>query len=103
MSTTTASDQAPRSTSRAADPYDMSAILAQNWWLIALRGLVGVIFGLLALILPVATILALVLLLSAYMIVDGVFSIAAAVRVAREGDRWGPLALQGIVSLAVGV
>jgi uncharacterized membrane protein HdeD (DUF308 family) len=103
MSTTTANDQAPRSTSRFTDANDLNAILARNWWLIALRGLLGVIFGLVALILPFATILALVLLFSAYMIVDGVFSIAAAVRVARQGDRWGLLALQGVASLAAGV
>jgi uncharacterized membrane protein HdeD (DUF308 family) len=81
----------------------LNAILVRNWWLIALRGLVGVIFGLVALILPFATILALVLLFSAYMIVDGVFSVAAAIRVARQGDRWGMLALQALASLAAGV
>jgi uncharacterized membrane protein HdeD (DUF308 family) len=103
MSSTIASNQAPGSTSRVIDANDLNAILARNWWLIALRGLLGVIFGLVALILPFATILALVLLFSAYMIVDGVFSIAAAVRVARQRDRWGLLALQGVASLAAGV
>src|ERR1700704_5476638 len=103
MSTTMAGDQAPGSTSRTADANDLNAILARNWWLVALRGLLGAIFGLIALILPFATILALVLLFSAYMIVDGVFSIAAAVRVARHGDRWGLLALQGAASFAAGV
>jgi uncharacterized membrane protein HdeD (DUF308 family) len=103
MSTTVARDQAAGSASRFADANDMNAILVRNWWLIALRGLIGVIFGLVALILPFATILALVLLFSAYMIVDGVFSIAAAVRVARHGDRWGLLALQGAASFAAGV
>jgi uncharacterized membrane protein HdeD (DUF308 family) len=81
----------------------MNQILARNWWLIALRGFTGVIFGLCALILPFATLLALVLLFSAYMIVDGIFSIAAAIRAARRHDRWGSLALQGVASLAAGV
>src|SRR6266850_8364906 len=103
MSTTVASDQAAGSASRFADANDMNAILVRNWWLIALRGLIGVIFGLVALILPFATILALVLLFSAYMIVDGMFSIAAAVRAASRHERWGSLALQGIASLAAGV
>jgi uncharacterized membrane protein HdeD (DUF308 family) len=103
MNTTMVSDQARGSASRVVDANDMNAILVRNWWLIALRGLVGVLFGLVALVLPFATILALVLLFSAYMIVDGVFSIIAAVRVARHGDRWGLLALQGVASLAAGV
>jgi uncharacterized membrane protein HdeD (DUF308 family) len=81
----------------------MNQILARNWWLIALRGVTGLIFGLCALILPFATLLALVLLFSAYMIVDGIFSIAAAIRAARRHDRWGSWALQGVASLAAGV
>lgn len=103
MSSTTAGSPSPGATSRAAAAHDMNAILARNWWLIALRGLIGVIFGLAALILPFATILALVLLFSAYMIVDGAFSIAAAVRASQQHDRWGLLALQGVASLAAGV
>jgi hypothetical protein len=79
MSSTMAGDQSSGSTFRTPDANDMNAILVRNWWLFALRGLVGVSFGLVALILPFATILALVLLFSAYMIVDGMFSIAAAV------------------------
>jgi uncharacterized membrane protein HdeD (DUF308 family) len=81
----------------------MNVNLERNWWLVALRGLAGVLFGLVALILPFATILALVLLFSAYMIVDGVFSIVAAIRAARRRDRWGLLTLQGVASLAAGV
>jgi uncharacterized membrane protein HdeD (DUF308 family) len=103
MSTTTAGDRARGAGSPALDANDMNAMLVANWWLIGLRGLLGVIFGLIALVLPFATILALVLLFSAYMIVDGVFSIAAAVRASQQHERWGILAWQGIASLAAGV
>ena len=103
MSTTTARDPSPGSPYSRMAANDTSRIWARNWWLIALRGLAGVIFGLVALVLPFATILALVLLFSAYMIVDGVFSIAAAVRAANRHERWGSLALQAIASLAAGV
>ncbi len=50
----------------------MSALLAQNWWAIALRGVFAIIFGIVALLMPGATMLALVLLFAAYMLVDGV-------------------------------
>jgi uncharacterized membrane protein HdeD (DUF308 family) len=43
----------------------LGAALAHNWWLITLR---GVLLGIIALIMPVATILALVLLFSAYSV-----------------------------------
>ena len=49
----------------------MSAVLAQNWWLMALRGVFAVLFGLIALFAPGAALLSLALLFSAYMLVDG--------------------------------
>jgi uncharacterized membrane protein HdeD (DUF308 family) len=67
------------------------------------RGVFAVLFGLLALFVPGATILSLVLFFSAYMLVDGVFGIVAAVRAARQGERWGLLILEGILNIVVGV
>ncbi len=81
----------------------MSAALAQNWWLIALRGLLAIMIGVIAFAAPVAAMLSLVLLFSAYMLVDGVFAIVAAVRAARQHERWALLVLEGIVSIAVAV
>jgi uncharacterized membrane protein HdeD (DUF308 family) len=81
----------------------MCALLAQNWWAVALRGVFAVLFGLIALVVPGATILSLVLFFSAYMLVDGVFGIVAAVRAARQGERWGLLILEGIANIVVGV
>ncbi len=77
----------------------MSAVLAQNWWAIAIRGVLGIVFGLIALFLPGVTILSLVLVFSAYTLVDGIFAIIAAVGSAREHERWGLLALEGIVNI----
>jgi uncharacterized membrane protein HdeD (DUF308 family) len=63
----------------------------------------AIIFGLIALFLPGATILSLVLLFSAYMLVDGIFAIVSAVRAAHGNRRWGMLLLEGIVDIATGV
>src|SRR4029077_20580994 len=81
----------------------MSAALARNWWLIALRGVLGILFGIVAFVIPGATILSLVLVFSAYMLVDGVFAIAAAVRAARAHERWSLLVLEGVANIACGV
>jgi uncharacterized membrane protein HdeD (DUF308 family) len=70
--------------------------------LVALRGVLAVIFGIIALLMPVATVLALVLLFSAYMLVDGGFAIVSAIRAARRHENWGLLLLQGLASLATG-
>ncbi len=80
----------------------MSALLAQNWWVIALRGVFAILFGLIALFMPGVTILALVLLFAAYMLVDGVLAIVAAVRAARRHERWGWMILEGVVDLIAG-
>jgi uncharacterized membrane protein HdeD (DUF308 family) len=103
MTTTTGNAEDRRSAAFGTAPNTLTAALARNWWLIALRGVLGVVFGLLALILPFATILALVLLFSAYMLVDGVFAIYAAVRAAQQRESWGFLAFQGAASIVTAV
>jgi uncharacterized membrane protein HdeD (DUF308 family) len=77
--------------------------LVQNWWLFTLRGVLGIIFGILALIFPGPTIVSLVLLFSAYMLVDGIFGIISAVRaIRRKEDRWGLLIFEGLLDIATG-
>ena len=75
------------------------ATLAGNWWAIAIRGALGILFGLIALFQPGTTILSLVLLFGAYALADGVFGIVSAVRAARHGQRWSLLVLDGLVSI----
>jgi len=81
----------------------MHRILEQNWWVIALRGVLGLLFGLVALFFPGVTILSLVLLFSAYMLVDGAFSIAGAIRAMGRNERWGWLMLNGIWSILTAI
>jgi uncharacterized membrane protein HdeD (DUF308 family) len=78
----------------------MIAVLAKNWWAVGIRGVLGILLGLIALFLPGATMLSLVLVFAAYAFVDGVFAIVSAVRAARERERWGYLLLEGIVDIA---
>ena len=51
--------------------------LSRSWWILAVRGAAAVIFGLLALIWPQITLLALVLVFGAYAFIDGVFALVA--------------------------
>ena len=81
----------------------MSAVLARNWWLIALRGAFAILFGIIALIAPGATLLTLVIFFSAYMLVDGITEIVAAVRAAERHERWGYLLAAGAINILVGV
>jgi uncharacterized membrane protein HdeD (DUF308 family) len=81
----------------------MSTLLAQNWWAVALRGVFAILFALIALFWPGATILSLVLFFSAYMLVDGILGIVAAARAASNNQRWGLLVLEGVLNILVGV
>ena len=53
----------------------LSEVLAERWWVVGLRGIFGIAFGLICLLVPAAAILVFVLLFSAYMLVDGVLGI----------------------------
>ncbi|WP_445502575.1 HdeD family acid-resistance protein [Microvirga sp. G4-2] len=81
----------------------MSALLARNWWAVALRGVFAIIFALIAFFWPDATILSFVLFFSAYMLVDGVFGIVAGIRAASQHERWGLLILEGVLNILVGL
>jgi uncharacterized membrane protein HdeD (DUF308 family) len=79
------------------------ADLARNWWAVALRGALAVLFGLVAFIWPGITLGALVLLFGAYALVDGIFAFVAAFRAADRGRQWWPFVLEGLVGVAAGV
>jgi len=78
-------------------------VLARNWWALVLRGLAAILFGVLAFAWPGITLFVLVLIFGAYMLVDGIFAIVAAVRAAGEEDRWWLLLVQGILGVLAGL
>ncbi len=81
----------------------MSHYLYENRWLIGLRGLLAVIFGVLAFIWPGLTALVLVFFFAAYAILDGILTIAASLRNRHVNDRWWVILLEGLVDIAAGV
>lgn len=80
----------------------MAVILSRNWWALFLRGLVALLFGLLAFVWPGITLAVLVLLFGAYVLVDGVFAIIAALKAPKGSERWWMLLLEGIVGVIIG-
>ena len=81
----------------------LSEVLADSWWAVGLRGVLGILFGLICLLTPGIALGAFVILFSAYMLVDGVFAIISGIKAARSGERWGLLILEGIVDIAAGL
>src|ERR1700730_5545020 len=74
--------------------------LAANWWALALRGLVSVLFGLLTFFLPGITLAILVLLFGAYALVDGVFNFIAFFQV--RSHHWA-LLVEGFIGIIAGL
>lgn len=77
--------------------------LVRNWWMMAIRGVLAMAFGVSLVIWPGLTLSIVVLLFGIYALLDGAWSIAAGMRAsARLGDVW-PVILEGVVSVALGI
>jgi uncharacterized membrane protein HdeD (DUF308 family) len=75
----------------------MLETLARYWWVVAVRGVAAVLFGLMAVIWPAITVTVLVLLFGAYALVDGVLALATAIFGGRSAEGRRPwLALEGV-------
>src|SRR5438132_28539 len=77
--------------------------LRRNWWLLALRGLAAVIFGVLAFAWPGATLITLVWLFGAFALVNGILSLAVAVKAPKGYPRFGSLILGGLLGILAGL
>lgn len=75
---------------------------SSNWWALAVRGVVAVLFGLVALIWPGLTLAVLIVFFGAYVVVDGIFAIVAGLR-AGSGTRKSLLLAEGALGILVGL
>ncbi len=102
----------------------MVRALAKNWWLLLLRGIAAIIFGVLAFAWPGLTLLTLILFYGAFALVDGVPGLSAlvllffiagwaiatgvlqiigAIQLRKEIDNEWLLILGGVISVLFGV
>lgn len=72
----------------------------RDWWLLAIRGVAAILFGLAAFVWPGLTLEFLVLLFGVYVLVDGVLSIAAFIR---RGSQSLSMLFKGIAGIVAGV
>jgi uncharacterized membrane protein HdeD (DUF308 family) len=79
----------------------MLDILTQKWWAVALRGIVAIVFGIVALMFPGITLVSLTLVFGAYALVDGVLTIVGAF--GRRGREVSWYVLEGTIGIAVGL
>ena len=79
------------------------AQLARSWWVFVLRGVVAILFGVLAFVRPGTTLEALVLLFAFWALFDGVFSLISSIGAAEAHEPWWPLVLIGLLGIAAGL
>jgi uncharacterized membrane protein HdeD (DUF308 family) len=77
--------------------------LLPRWWMLVIRGVAAIGFGLVTLAVPNASLFALVMLWGAYALVNGVFSMTLAAARGRAGLRWGFWLFEGLVSVGAAV
>ncbi|HSC26368.1 MAG TPA: HdeD family acid-resistance protein [Vicinamibacterales bacterium] len=83
--------------------HTFASLVSQYWWTLVLRGLVAILFGILAFVWPGVTLSVLVLLFGAYALVDGIAAVMMGVREYGDRERWWATMLAGIAGVAAGI
>jgi uncharacterized membrane protein HdeD (DUF308 family) len=81
----------------------MNETLVNSWWVLAMRGVIAIAFGVFALMLPSITLLSFVVLFSAFAIFGGAAWATAAFHNRRTDEHWWVLLLAGILSIGAGI
>ena len=76
-----------------------SKVARTYWWLVLIRGIVAILFGIAAIAWPALTILILVYLFGAYILVDGIIAVVLAFQERRVYSRWWLILLGGIAGI----
>jgi len=87
-----------------ASTSDPLATLAKGiWWLILIRGILAIAFGVIALIAPGAALTAVAIVFGAYALIDGIATVMHGIRVRKTNPRWGWLVAEGVLSGIAGL
>lgn len=81
----------------------MAEVLARYWWVVLIRGLAAIAFGVLAFVSPGITLASLILVFGAFALVDGIFSLLAAFSGRKVDEDWWLGALRGVLGIGIGV
>jgi uncharacterized membrane protein HdeD (DUF308 family) len=83
----------------------MLGIIAQGWWMLLIRGVAAIAFGLLTFFWPAITLFVLIILFAAHAVVDGAMAIALGLQLRKQVDAtpWLLITLMGVISVAAGV
>jgi uncharacterized membrane protein HdeD (DUF308 family) len=80
-----------------------TSFLRRSWWLLLLRGLAAIAFGVILWVQPGISLAALVLLFGAYCMADGIFAVWTAIAGAKDSEQWWLLLLVGLLGIGIGI
>lgn len=78
-------------------------LLAKSWWMLLLRGISAIVFGLLLWLQPQNSLATIILFLAVYTSVDGLLGILTALSQRREEEYWWAMLFWGFMGIGVGV
>jgi uncharacterized membrane protein HdeD (DUF308 family) len=81
----------------------MIETLKRHWWVPVIRGIAAIVFGVIAFTHPVMAIATLVLFFGAWVLIDGIFRIVAAIRHRGSDPDWAWQLVIGIIGIIVGL
>jgi uncharacterized membrane protein HdeD (DUF308 family) len=81
----------------------MKVAMGRNSWILGIRGVVAILFGLYALLVPGRALATLILVFGMCIVLEGVLGIVAAIRVHDHRQRSLPIALEGVLCVVVGL
>lgn len=86
------------------EPFpDFKRSISREWWLIGLRGLLGVIFGIVVWAWPIDAVKIFAIVWGIYMLIDGVVNLFSGWRLQQNGLKWWPYLLFGGLGILVGL
>jgi uncharacterized membrane protein HdeD (DUF308 family) len=80
-----------------------SKIVSGIWWSLVIRGVLAILFGLVAFFYTGQTITALIYVFGVFALLSGIVTLVAAVRAGEAHQHWGWLAASGLIGVAAGV
>lgn len=78
-------------------------VTRSHWWLFLVRGILAILFGIIALVAPGIALLAFIYVFAAYAILDGITAIVVSFRERSFLRTWWVLLLEGIAGIIFGI
>jgi uncharacterized membrane protein HdeD (DUF308 family) len=82
---------------------ESESVVQGLWWLLLVRGILSILFGVFALAAPGSALLALVIVFGFYAVLDGITAIVLGLRHRGAESHWGWHVVQGVISVVAGI